>query len=235
VNFCSLEKEIAPGKEMAQEVERQARIADDDPVIAEYVNRLGQNLVRNSDAKVPFTIEVIDSEEVNAFALSGGFFFVNSGVILQADNEADLASVMAHEIAHVAARHGTRQATRGEIANLASIPLIFAGGPIGYGVRQAAGLLVPTGFLKFSRAFESEADMLPPPATLSLPAVPRHTTAERSRRYLAPRTGCSSHWSRRSTRTPRDLNVHSTHITELVVSSGPAHKPFAFQFYCFRR
>ena len=115
VNFYSLEKEIALGKQLAQEVERQAKIIDD-PVIAEYVNRVGQNLVRNSDAKVPFTIKVIDTEEVNAFALPGGFFFVNSGLILKADNEAELAGVMAHEIAHVAARHGTRQATRGEIA-----------------------------------------------------------------------------------------------------------------------
>ncbi len=121
VNFYSLEKEIALGKQLAQEVERQAKIIDD-PVIAEYVNRVGQNLVRNSDAKVPFTIKVIDSEEVNAFALPGGFFFVNSGLILKADNEAELAGVMAHEIAHVAARHGTRQATRGEIAQIGDDP-----------------------------------------------------------------------------------------------------------------
>ena len=159
VNFYSLEKEIALGKGLAQEVERQAKIIND-PVIAEYVNRVGQNLVRNSDAKVPFTIKVIDSEEVNAFALPGGFFFVNSGLILKADNEAELAGVMSHEIAHVAARHGTRQATRGEIANLASIPLIFMGGWTGYGIRQAASVLVPVGFLRFSRGFESEADML---------------------------------------------------------------------------
>jgi beta-barrel assembly-enhancing protease len=141
------------------EVERQAKIVND-PVIAEYVNRVGQNLVRNSDAKVPFTIKVIDSEEVNAFALPGGFFFVNSGLIMKADNEAELAGVMAHEIAHVAARHGTRQATRGEIAQLSMIPLIFVGGWTGYGIYQAASVLVPVGFLKFSRAFESEADML---------------------------------------------------------------------------
>lgn len=159
VNFFSLEKEIALGKQMAQEVERQAKIIDD-PVIAEYVNRVGQNLVRNSDAKVPFTIKVLDTEEVNAFALPGGFFFVNSGLIIQADNEAELAGVMAHEIAHVAARHGTRQATRGEIAQYATLPLIFAGGWTGYAVYQAASAAIPLGFLKFSRGFESEADML---------------------------------------------------------------------------
>jgi predicted Zn-dependent protease len=159
VNFYSLEKEIAIGKGLAMDVERQAKIIDD-PVVAEYVNRIGQNLVRNSDAKVPFTIKVIDSEDVNAFALPGGFFFVNSGLILKADSEAELAGVMAHEIGHVAARHGTRQATRGEIANLATIPLWFMGGWAGYGARQAASVLIPMGFLQFSRAFEAEADLL---------------------------------------------------------------------------
>ena len=159
VNFYSLEKEIALGKGLAQQVERQAKIIDD-PIIAEYVNRVGQNLVRNSDAKVPFTIKVIDTEDVNAFALPGGFFFVNSGLILKADTEAELAGVMAHEIAHVAARHGTRQATRGELAQLATIPLIFMGGWTGYGIRQAASILVPIGYLQFSREFEGEADML---------------------------------------------------------------------------
>src|SRR5438477_1407938 len=159
INFYSIEKEIAIGKQLAQDVERQAKLIND-PIISEYVNRIGQNLVRNSDAKVPFTIKVIDSEEVNAFALPGGFFFVNSGLILKAECEAELAGVMAHEIAHVAARHGTRQATRGEIANLATIPMIFLGGWTGYGIRQAASVLIPVGFLKFSRGFESEADLL---------------------------------------------------------------------------
>src|SRR5205814_3415380 len=128
--------------------------------IAEYVNRVGQNLVRNSDAKVPFTIKVLDAEEINAFALPGGFFFVNTGVLLNADTEAELAGVMAHEIAHVAARHGTRQATRGTIINYASIPLIFMGGWTGYAIRQGAGLAIPLGFLTFSRGFEKEADFL---------------------------------------------------------------------------
>lgn len=159
VNFYSLEKEIALGKQLAQEVEREAKIVDD-PVIAEYVNRIGQNLVRNSDAKVPFTIKVIDAEEINAFALPGGFFFVNSGLITKAENEAELAGVMAHEIAHVAARHGTRQATRGSIINYASLPLIFMGGWTGYAIRQGAGLAIPIGFLTFSRGFEREADDL---------------------------------------------------------------------------
>jgi len=159
VNFYSLEKEIALGKGLAQEIEREAKIVDD-PVISEYVNRVGQNIVRNSDVKVPVSIKVVDSEEVNAFALPGGFFFVNTGLIMRAENEAELAGVMSHEIAHIAARHGTRQASRGQIANLATIPLIFMGGWAGYGVRQAASVLVPLGFLTFSRGFESEADML---------------------------------------------------------------------------
>ncbi len=158
-NFYSIEKEIALGRQLAQEVERQAKIVDD-PVLAEYVNRVGQNLVRNSDARVPFTIKVIDNEEVNAFALPGGFFFVHTGLIRLAGSEAELAGVMAHEIAHVTARHGTRQATRGQITNLASIPLIFLGGGIGVAARQAAGLAVPLTFLKFSRNFEREADFL---------------------------------------------------------------------------
>ena len=159
VNFYSLDKEIALGKQMAQEVERQAKIVDD-PIIAEYVNRVGQNLVRNSDAKVPFTIKVLDSEEVNAFALPGGFFFVNTGLILKTETEAELAGVMGHEIAHVAARHGTRQATRGNIAQIVTLPLIFMGGWTGYAIYQGASLAIPMGFLQFSRVFEREADYL---------------------------------------------------------------------------
>jgi predicted Zn-dependent protease len=159
LNWYSIEKEIAMGKQYAQEIERQARMVDD-PIISEYVNRVGQNLVRNSDTKVPVTIKVIDSEEVNAFALPGGFFFVHTGLLLRAESESELAGVMAHEIAHIAARHGTRQATRGGIANLATIPLIFMGGWAGYGIRQAASVLLPMGFLQFSRAFEEEADLL---------------------------------------------------------------------------
>jgi len=161
VNFYSLEKEIALGKQLAQEVERQAKIVDD-PIVAEYVNRVGQNLVRNSDAKVPFTIKVLDSEEVNAFALPGGFFFVNSGLILKADTEAELAGVMAHEIAHVAARHGTRQATRGELAQIGMIAMSIAipYGWTGYAIRQGTSLAIPIGFLQFTKAFEAEADYL---------------------------------------------------------------------------
>mgnify|MGYP001614752787 CR=1 FL=1 len=159
VNLYSLEKEIAVGKGLAVDVEKSAKIVED-PVIAEYVNRIGQNLVRNSDAKVPFTVKVIDAEEINAFALPGGFLFVNLGLLLLAEEESEIAGVMAHEIAHVAARHGTRQASRGTITNLATIPLIFMGGWAGYGIRQATNVAIPITFLKFSRAFEEEADIL---------------------------------------------------------------------------
>jgi len=131
-----------------------------DPVVNGYVNRIGQNLVRNSDAKVPFTIKVIDSDEINAFALPGGFFYVNSGLILAADEEAELAGVMAHEISHVCARHAMRQMTRANLAQLATIPLIFVGGGIGYGIYEASGLALPLTFMKFQRNFEAEADYL---------------------------------------------------------------------------
>ena len=158
-DWYSLEGEIRMGKQYAQEVEATSKLIRD-PVITEYVNRIGQNLVRNSDAQVPFTIKVVDSDEVNAFALPGGFFYVNSGLILAADEESELAGVMAHEIAHVAARHATRQMTRAQWANIGTIPLIFVGGGIGYAVRSVAGLALPMGFLAFSRSFESEADYL---------------------------------------------------------------------------
>jgi hypothetical protein len=158
-NWYSLETEIRMGKQYAMQVESTVKLVQD-PVVTEYVNRIGQNLVRNSDAKVPFTIKVIDSDEVNAFALPGGFFYVNSGLILAADEEAELAGVMAHEISHVAARHGTRQMTRAQWANIGTIPLIFIGGGIGYGIYEAAGLGLPLTFMKFQRNFEAEADYL---------------------------------------------------------------------------
>src|ERR1019366_2580120 len=158
-NWYSLDKQVAMGQQYAQQVEQGAKLVTD-PVVTEYVNRIGQNLVRNSDSKVPFTIKVIDTDETNAFALPGGFFYVNSGLILAADNEAELAGVMAHEIAHVAACQVAREQARCNIVNLATIPLIFMGGWTGYGIRQAASILVPIGYLQFSCEFEGEADML---------------------------------------------------------------------------
>jgi len=158
-NWYSLEREIAMGKEYAQMIESSVKLVND-PTVNEYVNRVGQNLVRNSDAKVPFTIKVVDDDTINAFALPGGFFYVNSGLILAADEEAELAGVMAHEIAHVAARHATRQVTRSQWANFASLPLIFVGGGVGYAARAITSLALPATFMKFSRGFETEADYL---------------------------------------------------------------------------
>jgi hypothetical protein len=158
-DWYSLETEIRMGKQYSMQVENSVKLVQD-PVVNEYVNRIGQNLVRNSDAQVPFTIKVIDSDEINAFALPGGFFYVNSGLILAADEEAELAGVMAHEISHVAARHGMRQMTRANIAQIATIPLIFIGGGIGYGIYEASGLALPLTFMKFQRNFEAEADYL---------------------------------------------------------------------------
>ncbi|HET9789953.1 MAG TPA: M48 family metallopeptidase [Candidatus Angelobacter sp.] len=159
MDWYSTESEIKMGKQYAQQIEQSMKLIQD-PVVNEYVNRVGQNLVRNSDAKVPFTIKVVDADEINAMALPGGFFYVNSGLILAADDEAELAGVMAHEIAHVAARHATRGATRSQLANIMTIPLIFVGGGIGYAAREAAGIGLPLTFLSFSRGFEAEADYL---------------------------------------------------------------------------
>jgi beta-barrel assembly-enhancing protease len=160
-DWYSLDTDIKMGKQYAMMVEQNAKLIQD-PVITEYVNRIGQNLVRNSDAKVPFTIKVIDSDEINAFALPGGFFYVNSGLILAADEEAELAGVMAHEIAHVAARHATREMTRANYAQIATTPLMFVINS--WGVYEATnialGLAMPMAFMKFSRGFESEADYL---------------------------------------------------------------------------
>jgi len=161
LSLYSLQHEMAVGKQAAMEVEKTAKMIND-PVVTEYVNRVGQNLVRNSDAKVPFTIKVIDSDEINAMALPGGFFYVNSGLILRADEEAEMAGVMGHEIGHVAARHWARSQTKGDIMQWATIPLILLGpgGWAGYGIYEGLNLAIPLSFLKFSRDQEREADYL---------------------------------------------------------------------------
>lgn len=159
INFYSLNKEVAMGRQLAADVDRQGKFIED-PVVVEYVNRVGQNLALHSDSKVPFTIKVLDSDDVNAFALPGGFLFVNKGAILAADTESELAGVMAHEIGHVAARHGVEQASKATLANYAMIPLIFMTGGLGYIAYQAAQIGVPLTFLKFNRGMETEADKL---------------------------------------------------------------------------
>lgn len=161
VNYYSLEREMALGKQLAQEVQRQAKTVDD-PLVSEYINRLGQNLVRNSDARVPFTFQVIEGDSPNAFALPGGYVFVYTGLIKIADEEDELAAALAHEIAHVAARHMTRQATKSQIVGLASVPVgvLLGGGLGGAVVRQGANVGIPAAFLHFTRKDETEADYL---------------------------------------------------------------------------
>ena len=158
-NWYSQESEVNMGRQYAAQLDRSIKFISD-PVVTEYVNRIAQNLVRNSDAKIPFTVKVIDADDVNAFALPGGFFYVNSGLILAADSESELASVMAHEISHVIAHHAVRQMTRQQYAQFGTIPLIFVGGAAGYGAYQAASIGIPLTFMKFSRGFEAQADYL---------------------------------------------------------------------------
>jgi beta-barrel assembly-enhancing protease len=160
-NWYSTDWEIRTGKQYSMEIEKSAHMVTD-PVVVEYVNRVGQNIVKNSDCKVPFTIKVIDSDEINAMALPGGFFYVNSGLIMAADEEAELAGVMAHETAHVCAHHAARQMTKMNYAQIGSIPLIIftQGSWTGYGIYEAAQLAVPISFLQFSRMDEAEADWL---------------------------------------------------------------------------
>jgi beta-barrel assembly-enhancing protease len=157
--FYGLDKEVALGRQLSADVDRSSKFVTD-PLVTEYVNRVAQNIVLHSDAKVPFTIKVIDSNDVNAFALPGGFLYVNRGLLEAADNEAELAGVLSHEIAHVTARHGIENMSKGQLLNYASIPLIFFGGIGGYIVQQVASIAVPLTFLKFSRGAEKEADRL---------------------------------------------------------------------------
>src|SRR6185295_2776366 len=159
-NWYGVEKQIAMGKQYAQQVESSVKLIQD-PVVTEYVNRVGQNLVRNSDAQVPFTIKVIDSDEVNAMALPGGFFYVNKGLLLAADNEAELAGVMAHEIAHVAARHVVDNQAKASLLEYEALGAsIFLGGIPGMIYQSTAGIGLLGIFMKFSRGAEEEADKL---------------------------------------------------------------------------
>jgi hypothetical protein len=159
-NWYSTESEIKMGKSYAMEIEKSTKFITD-PVVTEYINRIGQNIVKNSDCKVPFTIKVIDTDEINAMALPGGFFYVNSGLILAADEEAELAGVMAHEIAHVCAHHAAREMTRANYMQIGSIlPMVLIGGWTGYGIYEAESIAIPVTFLEFSREFEAQADYL---------------------------------------------------------------------------
>jgi predicted Zn-dependent protease len=158
-NWYSNESEMKMGKQYSMEIEHSIKLIND-PVVNEYVNRITQNIVKNSDAKVPFTVKVIDSDEINAMALPGGFMYVNSGLILAADEEAEVAGVIAHEVGHVCAHHVAREITRGNYAQIAMIPLLFIGGWTGYGIYEAANVGIPLTFLHFQRGFEAQADYL---------------------------------------------------------------------------
>ena len=159
-NFVSLEKEIQMGQQYAQFFEQTARLIED-PVVTEYVDRLGQNIVKHSDARVPFVIKVLDTDDVNAFALPGGFFYVNKGLLLEADHESELAGVMAHEIAHVTARHATERMTKGQLMQFAAIPALFVGGYWAQvAIRQGMGMGLSLAVLGITRGSESEADQL---------------------------------------------------------------------------
>jgi predicted Zn-dependent protease len=158
INFYGLNTEMAMGKQMAQIVARDAKVMDD-PIVSEYVNRLVQNLVRSSDVKIPVSIQVVDGEEINAYTLPGGYLFVNTGLILAADSEAQLAGALAHEVAHVACRHATRQATNGDLTRIgATLASIAIGGWPGYAIGQGASVAIPVQYLKFSQRYESDAD-----------------------------------------------------------------------------
>lgn len=157
MDFYSWDKEIQLGNQLAQMFEKNLKLIDD-PVINEYVNRVGQNLVRNSDVKIPVTIKVLDDDSPNAVTLMGGHLYVNSGLLLAADEEDEIAGVMAHEIGHIAARHGTRGITRAELFNILSLPTIFVPGGLGVLIREGAGAGLPMAMFKFSRGFEAEAD-----------------------------------------------------------------------------
>lgn len=161
LDFYSLKRQVAMGTQIAQRVIRESKLVHD-PVITSYINKVGQNIVRNSDARVPYTFHVIDSSVVNAFALPGGFVFVDSGLILKASNEAELAGVIGHETAHVAACHGAKQETKSDIAQLAMIPLsiMLPYGWAGYGIYEGVNTAIPLTFLKFSRDDEAQADYL---------------------------------------------------------------------------
>jgi beta-barrel assembly-enhancing protease len=158
-NFYSIEKELALGRQLSLEVEKQAKLFED-PIVNEYVNRVVQNLARHSDVTFPVTIKIIESDQPNAFTLPGGHIFIDTGLIRLTESEAELAATLAHELGHVAARHATRQATEGKIANIATIPLFVLGGPAAMIGRSAASIAMPMSFLKFSRVFETEADQL---------------------------------------------------------------------------
>jgi predicted Zn-dependent protease len=157
LDFYSPQRELEMGREMARQIEMLVRM-DEDPGLNRYVQNLTDLIVRHSDAKLPIRARVIDSNEVNAFVLPGGFLYITTGMILKTHSEAELAAVIAHEVAHVAARDITRQMTKTQIWNWMSVPLLFVGGPVAYGVQQSMMVGGPLTLMLFSRRAERAAD-----------------------------------------------------------------------------
>lgn len=159
INIYSNTREMALGRDLAGDVERSARLIED-PVVTEYVNRIGQGLVRESNSPFTVRIRIIRADEANSLALPGGFIYINSALIRATENEAELAAALAHEIAHVASRHYTRQTTCGDILGFASIALLFVGGWPGLLAREGSTFGGPLVMKRFSRGAEAEADRL---------------------------------------------------------------------------
>jgi predicted Zn-dependent protease len=158
-NLYSLKRERELGQSMAASFNRNTKIITD-PLVNDYVNRLAQKIVGNSDAEIPFTIKVIDSGDIpRAFGLPGGFLFIDTALIISADGEAELAGVIAREIAHVAARHATRALTRKQLWNIAG-SVAYLTGPAGVAFEDAGGIAGPLWLKKFIRDSEYEADLL---------------------------------------------------------------------------
>ena len=158
-NIYNRTRERQLGASLAAAFDHNTKVITD-PVINEYINQLAQRIVRNSDAEIPFIIKVIDAGDIpRAYGLPGGFLYVDSALLLAAESEAELASLMAHEIAHVAARHATRALTRKNLYSFGGSLSLLAG-PIGIVLQDAGGVAGPLTVKKFSRESEYEADLL---------------------------------------------------------------------------
>lgn len=158
----SEKREIELGTQAAAEIEKQQPVLPDKPT-RRYVNRLGQALVHKSGrSNIAYQFRVINSPQINAFALPGGFIYVNRGLIEAADNESELVGVLGHEIAHVVARHSAEQIKRAQVAGLGLgvLDLILGRGTRGQVASAAAQMVTAGTFFKFSRDMEREADRL---------------------------------------------------------------------------
>ena len=179
VNFYSTEKEKALGRQCAGEVRKHSQPLAD-PGITAFVNRIGEELVGQlKTRRFDCTFATIQSAEwTEPLALPGGYIFVPVRAFIAAQSEAEFAALLAHAIGHVELRHGTRMATRGQVENMSSIPLIFIGGWTGVHSQTGANVLVPAGFQKMQREYELEADRF----GVELAARAGHSSEEEFRR-----------------------------------------------------